>query len=201
MLPGSFSRDRLHFASRSPFRAYRRLYLSQAAIDEQLDAGLLRLSDTALRMAKMTAEPRFKIRPGGTEDKCAGVGAGIVVTERSCELMTAVINAISASASVRRGFKNGLMRLPESEIVNFVKSQIVQCPVGKSTSPAIRKEAPRPQDHDTQDSGNRRGSDKAESVANMAWRTIRKTQVSARIILALYDHSPTSRRPEIRPKL
>jgi hypothetical protein len=39
MLPGSFSRDRLHFASRSPFRAYRRLYLSQAAIDEQLYAG------------------------------------------------------------------------------------------------------------------------------------------------------------------
>jgi hypothetical protein len=34
-----FSRDRLHLASRSPFRAYRRLYLSQAAIDEQLDAG------------------------------------------------------------------------------------------------------------------------------------------------------------------
>jgi hypothetical protein len=34
MLPGSFSRDRLHFASHSPFREYRRLYLSQAAIDE-----------------------------------------------------------------------------------------------------------------------------------------------------------------------
>src|SRR5580658_2328068 len=39
MLPGSLSRDRLHFASRSPSRAYRPLYLSQAAIDEQLDAG------------------------------------------------------------------------------------------------------------------------------------------------------------------
>jgi hypothetical protein len=36
---GTFSRDRLHFASHSPFRADRRLYLSQAAIDEQLDAG------------------------------------------------------------------------------------------------------------------------------------------------------------------
>src|ERR1700683_2901095 len=39
MLPGSRSTDRLPLASRSPFRAYRRLYLSQAAIDEQLDAG------------------------------------------------------------------------------------------------------------------------------------------------------------------
>ena len=29
----------LHFASRSPFRPHRRSYLSQAAIDEQLDAG------------------------------------------------------------------------------------------------------------------------------------------------------------------
>src|SRR5580658_2645257 len=38
MLPGSRSTDRLPLASRSPFRAYRRLYLSQAAIDEQLDA-------------------------------------------------------------------------------------------------------------------------------------------------------------------
>src|SRR5580658_4693319 len=38
MLSGSFSRDRLHFASHSPFRVHRRLYLSQAAIDEQLDA-------------------------------------------------------------------------------------------------------------------------------------------------------------------
>src|ERR1700683_4730496 len=39
MLPGSLSRDRLHFAPRTPSRAYSRLYLSQAAIDEQLDAG------------------------------------------------------------------------------------------------------------------------------------------------------------------
>jgi hypothetical protein len=38
MVPGSFLRDRLHFASRSSFRADPRLYLSQAAIDEQLDA-------------------------------------------------------------------------------------------------------------------------------------------------------------------
>jgi hypothetical protein len=34
-----FSKDHLHFASRLPFRANRRLYLSQAAIDRQLDAG------------------------------------------------------------------------------------------------------------------------------------------------------------------
>jgi len=39
MLPGYFSRAHLHLASRSPFRAYHRLYLSQAAIDDQLDAG------------------------------------------------------------------------------------------------------------------------------------------------------------------
>src|SRR5580658_10095831 len=41
MLPRSFSRDRLHFASHSPFQVDRRLYLSQAAIDEQLDTGYI----------------------------------------------------------------------------------------------------------------------------------------------------------------